>query len=670
MAGSLNMVVQLLGRAMRPKGDGYPSAHRDRARLVFFVPCGGGSALARLPLDHSRHALLTCCFLADHEVGQEWIVLREVRRGIEDARGPRDENPAAADADIEANEPLDPEIRAQVELAMASARNQIISEGGEPTVGEILQLAAERRPDLPDAALYRVAAEILAAQPDSTGNKAREAIHREITKSLRIDPQVKKAMEDAFAVVLIEFRDATLRDSIVLRSVGRQVHSITGGQIQKFANRLREAVALRNPRAEALRKTRELCELLALGAEIPKELVTWRNNVKQLKQRHLRGEEVVGNYLEMETEASKRGLPDLFDITTDEERRRKALDKVAAMCKRVSERGECPTKNSSDEHDRRDATLISAIRRAKQGRGKHFYLLEMERIAERHGLPGLFDDQRARMLSQTRTFCRRYRNSRLPTSMPNDPNRKDGQWLAAKRRVKVGEATGIWYPEMDEIAREEGFHGLFDREVITRERALDWLSRYYQKHGKYPDTRTGRVEEAVDDGYAYREISWQALHRRFPLQELIGVSRPPFAPDLVAKWNDQELTSGRPAISKMGTSIVESARADGYPISGSAINSLLRRDHGTSLAELLRPSNRTEFTIAMAERWLKEEYLATGSWPSVVSDQIRSAQVDGYIGLSGNALNKLLRRAGTTLSELKKRLSEKPPSVTCDARSM
>src|SRR6202171_5428999 len=38
MPGSLNTVVQLLGRAMRPKGEDYPEQHRDRARLVFFVP--------------------------------------------------------------------------------------------------------------------------------------------------------------------------------------------------------------------------------------------------------------------------------------------------------------------------------------------------------------------------------------------------------------------------------------------------------------------------------------------------------------------------------------------------------------------------------------------------------------------------------------------------------
>src|SRR5262249_53270196 len=157
------------------------------ARLVFFVPCGGGAALADLSLDHSRHALLTCCFLADHEVGQEWIVLREVRRGIEEALGRRDENPAAADAENEADEPLDPEVRAEVELAMASAREQVVSEGGEPTLGEVVRLAAQARPDLPEVVFHRVAAEVLASQPGSTSEAARDAIHREVARRLRIE---------------------------------------------------------------------------------------------------------------------------------------------------------------------------------------------------------------------------------------------------------------------------------------------------------------------------------------------------------------------------------------------------------------------------------------------------------------------------------------------------
>jgi hypothetical protein len=131
--------------------------------------------------------------------------------------------------------------RAEVELVMANAREQIISNGAEPTVGELVLLVARTRPDLPEVAINRVAAEVLASQPGSSGDQARELIHQEVARRLRINPLVKEAMEEAFAVVLGEFRDVTLKNSAVLESVGRQVHGVTGGQMREFAKRLREA---------------------------------------------------------------------------------------------------------------------------------------------------------------------------------------------------------------------------------------------------------------------------------------------------------------------------------------------------------------------------------------------------------------------------------------------
>jgi len=108
-------------------------------------------------------------------------------------------NPAAADAENEANEALDPEVRAEIELVMASACDQIISAGGEPTLGEVVQLAAKTRPDLPEPALHRVAAEILAAQPGSSGAKARKAIQTEDCQSGCDRPDGGRRQEEAFA---------------------------------------------------------------------------------------------------------------------------------------------------------------------------------------------------------------------------------------------------------------------------------------------------------------------------------------------------------------------------------------------------------------------------------------------------------------------------------------
>jgi hypothetical protein len=246
MPGSLNTVVQLLGRAMRPKNPDYPEQQRDRARLVFFVPCAGGAALPELSIDHSRHALLTCCFLADHEVGQEWIVLKEIRRGIADVLGPPEQNPAAAEAENDAAAPLDPEVRAEVELVLADAREQIIGKGREPTLSDVVQQAMQARQDLPESAFQQVAVEVLSGQGDAEGATAREAVRREVARRLRIRPEIRQAMEEAFAAVLDEFRDATLQRSAVLESVGRQVHLLTGGQMREFAQRLRDA-ALKQP---------------------------------------------------------------------------------------------------------------------------------------------------------------------------------------------------------------------------------------------------------------------------------------------------------------------------------------------------------------------------------------------------------------------------------------
>ena len=242
MPGSLNTVVQLLGRAMRLKGEDYPEPQRDRARLVFFVPCGGGAALAELSSQHSRHALLTCCFLADHEVGQRWIVTQEIRRGIRTGLGDPAENPAAADAENEADEPIEAEVLAEVVLVLADAREQIIGQGREPTLSDVVQQAMQARKDLPESAFRQVAVEVLAGQEDANGARVREAVGREVARRLRIRPEIKKAMEEAFAAVLNEFRDVTLQKSAVLESVGRQVHGVTGGQMREFAQRLKEAV--------------------------------------------------------------------------------------------------------------------------------------------------------------------------------------------------------------------------------------------------------------------------------------------------------------------------------------------------------------------------------------------------------------------------------------------
>src|SRR5437588_369412 len=53
-----------------------------------------------------------------------------------------------------------------------------------------------------------------------------------------------RAMVEGLGVVRDEFRAERLNDSAVLQSVGRQVHRVTGGQMQEFVQRLQDAAPI------------------------------------------------------------------------------------------------------------------------------------------------------------------------------------------------------------------------------------------------------------------------------------------------------------------------------------------------------------------------------------------------------------------------------------------
>ena len=135
----------------------------------------------------------------------------------------------------------------------------------------------------------RAAEDVLVEQPTGDGAAAREAIQQEVARRLRIDPLVKEAMAAAFAVVLEEFRDMTLNDSAVLESVGRQVHGMSGGQMQEFAQRLRDAVPKPLTEEQILKWADSYCErngqwpMIASGAITDAPGESWANIDASLK---------------------------------------------------------------------------------------------------------------------------------------------------------------------------------------------------------------------------------------------------------------------------------------------------------------------------------------------------------------------------------------------------
>jgi superfamily II DNA or RNA helicase len=518
MPGSLNTVVQLLGRAMRPKGDDYPTGQRDRARLVFFVPCGGGAALADLSLDHSRHALLTCCFLADHEVGQEWIVLKEVRRGIEEALGHRDENPAAADAGNEADEAMDPEVRGEVELALASAREQIISEGGEPTLGELVRLAAKTRSDLPEDAFHRVAAEVLASQPGSTGEAAREAIRREVARRLRIEPTVKKAMEEAFATVLNEFRTVTLKDSAMLESVRRQVHGMTGGQMREFAQRLRDAVPRPLTVQQILVWIDEHHErtgqwpTVDSGAVLHSADETWRGLDTALRKglRGLGGGSSLACLL-----AQQRGVRNPKDLSALTEEQILAWADAFHL-----RRQQWPTPSSGTIEEAPGetwATVQNALFRGTRGLPGGSTLAKL--FAERRGarnqanLPTL-------TLQQILTWAdeHRLRSGEWPQQDSGDVIGVPGEkWQNINAALRIG-LRGL--PGSSSLAQLLAEHRDVRNQsalpALTKEQILMWAEAHRERTGQWPNQKSGDVLEAPGETWVAIELALSRGRRGLP----------------------------------------------------------------------------------------------------------------------------------------------------------
>jgi hypothetical protein len=662
MPGSLNTVVQLLGRAMRPKGEDYPQQHKDRAQLVFFVPCGGGSALADLSIDHSRHALLTCCFLADHEIGQEWIVLRQIHRGIQDALGPREQNPAAADAENEANEPLAPEVRSEIELALASAREQIIREGREPTLGEVVRQAMQARSDLPEGAFQQVATEVLAAQPEERA-KVGEAIRREITRRLRIHPEVKKAMEEAFAAVLEEFRDATLRESVVLESVGRQVHQVMGSQMREFAQRLRDAVprplteeqilAWADAHHEASNEWPKVQSGVVMDA--PEENWSNLNQLLQIGGRGLPGGSSLAKLLERHRNVRNVNFPPRLTEETI----------LSWADTHYEQNGEWPTVNSGPLPDAAGETwrgLDNALR---------------------HGLRGI--DRRtslAQLLSEKRSV-------RHHLEAPPLTSEKILQWADAEH-----ERSGTWPdkntgPIVDEpeetwarinSALIEGSRGLSGGSSLARllseqrgrrnrkdllplsyEQIIVWADAHYKRTGEWPRRDSSAIQDVPGETWANVNAALIQGTRGLPadsslaklLADYRGVRNRAALPDLTEKqilaWADAhcERTGNWPRV--LDGPIEESSGETWSGIQNALRAGLRGLPGGSSLAALLAEQrgkthlkNRPPLSIDQILEWADEEHKCKGKWPNAKSGPVCAAPAETWAAINA-ALHRGMR---------------------------
>jgi len=233
--GNLAAVVQLLGRATRLKPEGYPEPWQDKAGIWFFVPTAGGKALDKLGAEHSRHALMVSVYLADYEVGEEWIVTRAIRAGLEGAGlgGEKDGDGKPREI-VDARHGLDESTYIEVKAAMAAD-----AEGNEHvSLGGLIEAARRRFPDVPGEALDVIAVQVLGGD-ERIGPEAMARLAEEMGRLAVVKPDIDRAKAAAFAAIVKEYRDAELGPVKSFRVIGEQVHEMTGQGMKTWISRIR-----------------------------------------------------------------------------------------------------------------------------------------------------------------------------------------------------------------------------------------------------------------------------------------------------------------------------------------------------------------------------------------------------------------------------------------------
>ena len=364
------------------------------------------------------------------------------------------------------------------------------------------------RPDLPEAALHRVAAEILAAQPGASGAKACEAIHEEVAKRLRIDPTVKKAMEEAFARRAEEFRGVPRsNDSVVLESVRRQVHGVTGGQMREFAQRLRDAA----PRplteemilewADAYYSRNNEWPVIDSGPVRDEPGETWAIVDAALRAgtRSLPGNSSLPRLL-----SEHRGVSYHLDLPKLAEAN--ILEWADAHHERT---GDWPTRESGP---------------IEEAPGESWAKINSALKAGIRGLPGR--SSLAQVLAEHRGV--RNRSALPPLTIEqilgwaDDHKRLTGEWPTAESGPVQASLEETWagingalaqglrnLPGGSSLARllsqDRGIRNLKNLPPLTIERILEWADAHHERTGKWPNNGSGAVDGVPDE-------TWGAVH--------------------------------------------------------------------------------------------------------------------------------------------------------------
>ena len=167
-------------------------------------------------------------------------------------------------------------------------------------------------------------------------------------------------------------------------------------------------------------------------------------------------------YPELEEIAKKRGYPNLFEKI---DLVKGAIDQLNEILDRVDARGSLPESDSKDPQERKDARWIKNKKTVKSGSGRGIWYPELDQIIIERERPDLFGirDLKQEAIDQLNEILDRadIRGS-APKQNQKDPQEvKDAEWIGSKRAAKKGKGKGLFYPELEKIAKKRGYPDLF-----------------------------------------------------------------------------------------------------------------------------------------------------------------------------------------------------------------
>lgn len=233
MPSSIATVAQLLGRATRPKLNGYPVRFGSRSAVRFFVPLRPGGSLKDLPDHHARRALLLCSYLENMQQATEWKTVAAVAEALKARLGEKALSHAAAIYPY-----IDPVLRAEADVAIASARQALVQRGVVPTEAAILAEVSSTCPMVDRSVVRQVLVEHLVAATGVQADEARKVLSRMVARHLVSNADNREMMRKILAGLSKKLRAETTASEKISDNLVRHSMLLTGKNIRDFAGYL------------------------------------------------------------------------------------------------------------------------------------------------------------------------------------------------------------------------------------------------------------------------------------------------------------------------------------------------------------------------------------------------------------------------------------------------